>query len=165
MPDRQTDNGITLTVHSTTTEHFYSRSHIFHNGTSLRTGHQTARTEDTTQCGLVQGRQTVRVGETAIELNSACLDSIEHFLFTDKNGTSGKCFLGCFRTGRTDDTDAGFGLDGVGESEHVTDDGTVALCPQSDVQFVFLDGGFATDFDGPDISAERKVSIDDPAIN
>jgi hypothetical protein len=99
------------------------------------------------------------VSETPIEIDVAGLDSFEDLIFTDQYSTCGERFLRRLRVGGTDDTDSGFGLDGVRESDHVTDDGTVSLCAQANVQLVFLECDLATDFGGSDDSVKR-MSID-----
>src|SRR5699024_7064446 len=63
------DNSISFSVDRTSPQHLDSRCHIFNHSTRLRTRHQTPRTKDTTQPGLVQCSQTVGMADKAVEVD------------------------------------------------------------------------------------------------
>jgi hypothetical protein len=152
LADWKTDDSITLAVDGTTAKILNTGSNILNDSTGLCAGHEAARTEDSTQASLVESRHTVRVSQAAVELDSTSLHSLKDFGFTNQDGTGGERILRVLRIGGTDDANSGFGLNGVRESDHVSDDGAIFPCAQANVCLVFDDGWIATDLHGAEIA-------------
>ncbi len=89
---------------------------------------------------------------TPIKLYSSFPDRIENVVLADKDcaGFNGLCGYG--GVGRADDADAEGGVNGVGETESVTDCGTIFGSAQTNGEIIFRRGRGATDFKCTDVS-------------
>lgn len=151
LSDRHSYNTVSFSVDGTTTQHLHSHPDVFDDCAHLHAGHQASGTENSTQSCLVHSGNTVGVAETPVELDPAGLHGLKDLVFTDQHRSSVSGLLLVLGSRWTDDANSGLRLDGMGESEHISDDRTVLLGLQSDVDFVFRHGAFPANFECTDV--------------
>ena len=81
----------------------------------------------------------------------AILDRIKDFLLP---GQYGSCFPGVLlvlRSWFADDTDSSLRADGVREVQHITNNRSILLCLQSDMDLVLGRGAVTPDFEGANV--------------
>jgi hypothetical protein len=92
------------------------------------------------------------VAKATIEFYAASFNGVEDLVFTNQYGTLLKRRIGVFGVRWADDADSEVGLDRVGETEAVSDYGTIFEGAEFEVDFIFGGGGGAADFKGADVA-------------
>lgn len=146
------DHSISLAVDRTSAQHLDLVPNIIDHSAHLHAGHQAPGTQVSTHAGLVHGFKAVGMTDAPIEINDAILHLVKDVLLSNQHSA---CFFGLlfmFRARGADDTDSGFGLDGMREADHVANDRAILLGLQSNVNLIFRDLAVTAYFEGPDVS-------------
>lgn len=113
LPDGHPDNAQPLSVLGPADHLLDGSAGILDDGARLHAGQEALGTEDAAEAGLVHLLQRVGVAQTAVEVDAALLDGLEHLILADHRRARRQRRLPLLAVARRDHADAQVRLDRV----------------------------------------------------